>query len=678
MAQEHDLHLGVKANVNDAQKQIEKLVNHISKLENEVKKAGKSNLNNLNRSLQQTASISSQLKSGFGKFTDSLSQLPGVVGSATNGIRSFIAASGPIALVTVAVTSLIKVFDDLSESSQMFGDSWAIIKNLVCDMAIPAIKTAVLSVISVLATQIQDFLNLSISGINLLIEGVNKFVPAANFSKIAAFEFGDTLTKKAEEARAALVDLATASIALTKINDEIGTQEIELKSIRGENEQIMAEQRMIAQDTTKSIKEREAAYVKYRKAQNEIFEKERTVNELRKEALRLEAQKALNAAGIVVSEAKVNDLMQNGLRSMSQWASISEENAKIVDAISDKTHSNFVDLNNQIRQSEANIANSTRETNRWGKTIKGVATTIEETIVEGSLEDLRKKLADAQKDLEKLEIGSMAFKDKQKVIEDLEKQIKDALNTAVTNVNQSNDKTDLDIIKDMYNKDKLDDAKSELQSFYEWLSTQAIDFETLNEELLEQYREKYNAYIAERQENEADISRLKQEQKDVRNLATTYGNLADAVGNWADASEEAKAAQLALTVVERAFTAVEATLAAVQAAKNATPGDPYSLPARVAAAVAAVASAVFTAQQLGSQKFAEGGVVAGNSWSGDRVNVRVNSGEMILNKGQQANLFKIIQDGGSVGNNSKQNVEFRISGQDLVGVLEQQNKIARL
>ena len=679
MAEQHDLHLGVKANVNDAQKQIEKLVNHISKLENEVKKAGKSNLNNLNRSLQQTASISSQLKSGFGKFTDSLSSLPGVVGSATTGIRSFIAASGPIALVTAAVTGLIKVFDDLSESSQMFGDSWAIIKNLVCDMAIPSIKTAVLSVISVLATQIQDFLNLSISGINLLIEGVNKFVPSAQFAKISAFEFVDTLTKKAEEARAALVDLATASIELTKINDEIGTQEIELKSIRGENEQIMAEQRMIAQDTTKSVKEREAAYNKYRKAQNEIFEKERAVNELRKEALRLEAQKALNSAGIVVSEAKVNDLMQNGLRSMSSWATISEENAKIVDAISDKTHSNFVDLNNQIRQSEANIANSTRETNRWGRTIKDVANVVEEEVVEGSLEDLRRKLADAQKDLEKLEIGSMAFKDKQKVIEDLEKQIKDALNTAVTNVNQSADKTDLDIIKDMYNKDKLDDAKSELQSFYDWLSTQAIDFETLNEELLEQYREKYNAYIAEREENEADISRLKEEQKNARNLANTYGGLADAVGNWADASEEARVAQQALTTAERAFTAVEATLAAVEAAKTAgNGGDPYSVPARIAAAVAAIAGAVFSAQQIGSQRFEQGGVVAGNSWSGDRVNVRVNSGEMILNKGQQANLFKIISDGGSVGNNSKQNVEFRISGQDLVGVLEQQNKIARL
>jgi hypothetical protein len=459
------------------------------------------------------------------------------VGSATTGIRSFIAASGPIALVTVAVTSLIKVFDDLSESSQMFGDSWAIIKNLVCDMAIPSIKTAVLSVISVLATQIQDFLNLSISGINLLIEGVNKFVPAANFSKIAAFEFGDTLTKKAEEARAALADLATTSIALTRINDELGTQEIELKSIRGENEQIMAEQRMIAQDTNRAMSERVKAYDKYKKAQNEIFDKERAVNELRREALRLEAQKALQSAGIVVSEEKVNDLLQNGLRSMAAWASISEENNRIVDAISDKTHSNFVDLNNQIRQSEANMANSVREANRFGKSIHEVAEVVKDEVVEGSLQDLRRKLADAQKDLEKLEINSIAFKDKQKVIEDLEKQIKDALNTATENVNQSTEKTDLDIIKDMYNKDKLDEAKSELQGFYEWLSTQAIDFETLNEELLEQYREKYNAYIAERQGNEADISRLKDEQKGVRNLANTYGSLADAVGNWADKSE---------------------------------------------------------------------------------------------------------------------------------------------
>ena len=40
--------------------------------------------------------------------------------------------------------------------------------------------------------------------------------------------------------------------------------------------------------------------------------------------------------------------------------------------------------------------------------------------------------------------------------------------------------------------------------------------------------------------------------------------------------------------------------------------------------------------------FAEGGVVGGNSYEGDRVLARVNSGEMILNKNQQTELFDIL------------------------------------
>ena len=40
-------------------------------------------------------------------------------------------------------------------------------------------------------------------------------------------------------------------------------------------------------------------------------------------------------------------------------------------------------------------------------------------------------------------------------------------------------------------------------------------------------------------------------------------------------------------------------------------------------------------------QFATGGIVGGNSKSGDRVLARVNSGEMILNAAQQAQLFAI-------------------------------------
>ena len=49
-------------------------------------------------------------------------------------------------------------------------------------------------------------------------------------------------------------------------------------------------------------------------------------------------------------------------------------------------------------------------------------------------------------------------------------------------------------------------------------------------------------------------------------------------------------------------------------------------------------------------KFAEGGIVPGTSFSGDRVQAQVNSGEMILNQSQQARLFEIANQGGGSGN----------------------------
>lgn len=66
--------------------------------------------------------------------------------------------------------------------------------------------------------------------------------------------------------------------------------------------------------------------------------------------------------------------------------------------------------------------------------------------------------------------------------------------------------------------------------------------------------------------------------------------------------------------------------------------------------------------------FAQGGIVGGTSYTGDKQYIRVNSGEMILNGQQQARLFSMINSGGSGGE-----VTFRIAGQQLVGVLNNYN-----
>ena len=48
------------------------------------------------------------------------------------------------------------------------------------------------------------------------------------------------------------------------------------------------------------------------------------------------------------------------------------------------------------------------------------------------------------------------------------------------------------------------------------------------------------------------------------------------------------------------------------------------------------------------EKHADGGIVGGNSYSGDKILTGLNSGEMVLNKDQQAQLFKFISNASSV------------------------------
>ena len=49
--------------------------------------------------------------------------------------------------------------------------------------------------------------------------------------------------------------------------------------------------------------------------------------------------------------------------------------------------------------------------------------------------------------------------------------------------------------------------------------------------------------------------------------------------------------------------------------------------------------------------FANGGIIGGGSFAGDNITANVNSGEMILNRGQQKNLFDIANGGGGRGAN---------------------------
>lgn len=122
------------------------------------------------------------------------------------------------------------------------------------------------------------------------------------------------------------------------------------------------------------------------------------------------------------------------------------------------------------------------------------------------------------------------------------------------------------------------------------------------------------------------------------------------------------AADAAVTAAEGTKAAALASAAAAGAGSSVS-SIPIVGPILAVAAIGTVVAAILAAMS----KFATGGIVGGNSMTGDKNVVRANSGEMILTKGQQATLFNAIQSGNLGGGG---NVEFRLRGTDLVGAIE--------
>ena len=125
-------------------------------------------------------------------------------------------------------------------------------------------------------------------------------------------------------------------------------------------------------------------------------------------------------------------------------------------------------------------------------------------------------------------------------------------------------------------------------------------------------------------------------------------DLVDALTGATRASAAAKAVENAVTaegtVATTADTAASVENTAAKAGEgiaNATAsGAKLPFPANIAAIAAGVAAVVAAFAMVGT--FATGGIVGGSSFTGDRMIARVNSGEMILNKSQQSNLFRML------------------------------------
>lgn len=105
------------------------------------------------------------------------------------------------------------------------------------------------------------------------------------------------------------------------------------------------------------------------------------------------------------------------------------------------------------------------------------------------------------------------------------------------------------------------------------------------------------------------------------------------------------------SVAQKALQTTQAVVNTYTAATNALADTRPSFLAPAAAA-SIIALGLANVARINGAKFAQGGIVGGNSFAGDRVPARVNSGEMILNRQQQTELFNVANGGGNSGNSS--------------------------
>ena len=194
--------------------------------------------------------------------------------------------------------------------------------------------------------------------------------------------------------------------------------------------------------------------------------------------------------------------------------------------------------------------------------------------------------------------------------------------------------------------------------------------------------EKVSAQIADVTAKQAKLSEDAQSQnetiKKTNKMATGFSRAGEAIGSMGDIMSSLSFDSPELNVAGTIAQAIaQIALGAGQAIAQASELGPW---AWVAFGITAMAQLAAMVSQLHSiTGYASGGIVSGGKSVGDKNLVRINSGEMILNKGQQGRLWNMINGNSTIGNNGVTNgqVQFKIRGADLVGSINNYKKLSK-
>ena len=254
------------------------------------------------------------------------------------------------------------------------------------------------------------------------------------------------------------------------------------------------------------------------------------------------------------------------------------------------------------------------------------------------------------------EINEVGFDVGQKSIEETKNQISETINL----INKY--RSEINRVNDLKSKGQILSG-TEAEQFSELETSVSSLTQTLGELI-----QKYNELITAQNQKNETIEKLDAVKTSYEGIAETIGSVSNVIGQvdsaWAQMTTtilNGIAQIIPQLVAEKGAQGSLAISKGVAAASGLTP--PWNL-IMIGTTVAAILAA------LATQPFAEGGIVGGTSFKGDKVYARLNSGEMVLNGRQQANLFNMINSGGLIGGGK---VTFEIKGRELVGVLNNYN-----
>lgn len=188
----------------------------------------------------------------------------------------------------------------------------------------------------------------------------------------------------------------------------------------------------------------------------------------------------------------------------------------------------------------------------------------------------------------------------------------------------------------------------------------------------EQYQEQVKEFAEQYKKSMQTVSEYSQVLNGVGSIFNALGSTMDENGQqWMQFA--GTVAQSVARMLPQLMSLVIGNEAAAMAEGTASSaGLPF--PANLVAIASIIAELIAVFASI--PKFADGGIIGGNTSIGDYNIARVNSGEMIMNGSQQKRLFNILDgNAGMISSGSTGGqVEFKIKGTELVGVINNVNK----